>query len=72
MEAKKELEQASEKGWISVKDRLPKVGEVVLTWDGVFKKHNVNKLVNPTGNSWDWGGNGITHWAPLLEPPKGE
>lgn len=63
--------------WISVKDRLPEEGKLVLTYgpDGiidVLARYRVSK------NSWKWGRDGefitlvfdITHWMPLPEPPK--
>lgn len=54
--------------WISVKDRLPNVGVIVIIPGGCGYR---------TGESWvsaigefreiNWS---VTHWMPLPEPPK--
>lgn len=65
-------------GWISVEDRLPKVGETVLFtgknsygnrfitqrgwFDGDFWRRNDGDKVYPSTP--------VTHWMPLPEPPK--
>lgn len=61
--------------WISVKDRLPEVGEEVLT----YCKENKNKYTVGTYSdtykgffvNQFWNGD-ITHWCYLPQPPKGE
>lgn len=63
--------------WISVKDRLPELGERVICTDGdaVFEQYRVeNSCVY---GMWDRCGlkspmQEVTHWMPLPEPPKGE
>lgn len=70
----KEPFEAKGNGWISVKDRLPELGEWVLTWGrGCFIKmyaHGLfydgdTRLYCPIG-----GESGIKYWQPLPEPPK--
>ena len=48
--------------WIPVTERLPKNGEAILTcyWDGW-----ICDQYSPVDD-------GVTHWMPLPEPPKGE
>ena len=62
--------------WISVDDRLPEIGEIVLACgkrhatSGMFQGASIK---NP--KLWNWKGNTlkqVTHWMPLPEPPKGE
>ena len=62
--------------WISVDDRLPEIGEIVLACgkrhatSGMFQGASIK---NP--KLWNWKGNTIkqvTHWMPLPHPPKGE
>lgn len=62
--------------WISVKDRLPEKGEIVLACglrhatSGMFQGASRN---NPRW--WHWKGNTlkeVTHWMPLPKPPKEE
>ena len=65
--------------WISVKERLPEEGKLVLTYgpDGII---DVLTRYKASKNSWKWGRDGefitlvfdITHWMPLPEPPKEE
>lgn len=76
-----EIEQAQTVGgWISVKDRLPEVGDTVLftgmssygTWfstkrgwfDGTFWKRDEGETV--------YSSTPVTHWMPLPEPPEEE
>lgn len=61
--------------WISVKDRLPQLGERVLCSDGttVFEQYRVEPSC--VFGIWDRGGmksmmQNVTHWMPLPEPPK--
>ena len=62
--------------WISVDDRLPEIGEIVLACgkrhatSGMFQGASIK---NP--KLWNWKGNTlkqVTHWMPLPQPPKGE
>lgn len=56
--------------WISVKDRLPKENDRVLTYSPNMASSDIG------GISIQWGWccktkvNDITHWMPLPEPPK--
>lgn len=65
--------QGDVNSWISVKDNLPREGEIVIGWN---KKaiHLDCKLdtSSPTGwRSWsDSPIKGITHWRPSLSTPK--
>lgn len=74
----KEAADLLERQWISVEDRMPEVGEKVLTLNvtgGVRVMH-----LNESGYDWSaevsrWHGfliprNSVTHWMPLPEPPK--
>lgn len=61
--------------WISVKDRLPELGERVLCTDGhcVFEQYRV--LPSCVYGVWDRMGlksemQDVTHWMPLPEPPQ--
>lgn len=72
--------------WISVKDRLPKRGERVLSyldfskipelkWENTVADNIYNGVLvgsNPRKHIWEWQGDCVTHWMPLPEPPKGE
>lgn len=57
--------------WISVKDRLPKLFEDVLTYDADEKIfiNWLEELVDGIGY-FAYGGKLVTHWMPLPEPPK--
>ena len=65
--------------WISVKDRLPAIGQNVLVWDGNTNLDNIptyelaKYLSFNNGNffiSGPYSLQAITHWMPLPEPPK--
>lgn len=66
--------------WISVKDRLPEVGKPVLVYRGRCLGELMNVYVLLDEGRWedDYGyygsaeDEGITHWMPLPQPPKGE
>ncbi len=63
--------------WISVKDRLPNEGQEVLCYGG---GNLMNVYIYLDDDCWEdeygyWEtaeSEGITHWMPLPEPPKGE
>lgn len=65
--------------WISVKDRLPEVGQKVLAC-GVRHGMEVQQFhkawfLNDGSCWWDWKHNSakaITHWMSLPEPPEVE
>lgn len=58
--------------WISVKDRLPEEGEVVV----IYIKPEVGVGYAETDiylmGDFDEYSEAVTHWMPLPEPPKGE
>lgn len=60
--------------WISVEDRLPEHGDVVLCWHKAKDYPIVLQLDKRSGcwldDQWDYGMGLITHWMPLPEPPK--
>lgn len=63
--------------WISVDERLPLYGELVLvsSMDKITKKHQWFYIAsyNKERDWWDGASFGqVTHWMPLPEPPKGE
>ena len=58
--------------WISVKDRLPEENGIYLTFNK--KKQYEFHLFQVGKRMWQgvWEEDGVTHWMPLPEPPKGE
>lgn len=62
--------------WISVKDRLPKTGEIILACNiaGDFEilSYYNEKFISFDENGYSYEVLYITHWMPLPEPPKGE
>lgn len=71
-----ELQPSSE--WVSVKDRLPEVGEYNVAADTDYGKKVTACELNKDGN-WIHDGEEtfchsyyfeVTHWMPLPEPPK--
>lgn len=61
--------------WISVKDRLPEIGQLVLVWDG--NTMDFGKYSHKSGRGRKiFGIHGlgqtgkITHWMSLIEPPS--
>ena len=63
--------------WISVKDRLPEHGDVVLCFMK-FGEHRILQWDNVSswwlgyGQGDDWKKADVTHWAKMSQPPKGE
>lgn len=53
--------------WISVKERLPKIFERVLCWDGEYIEIRERITSNPDNDAFP---NAYTHWMPLPELPK--
>ena len=66
--------------WISVDDRLPNKNEEVLVYRGNHLGNLMNRYTYLGNNQWEddygyWGetkNEGVTHWIPLPNPPKGE
>ena len=62
--------------WISVKDRLPEHGDVVLVWHTYMEHPFVCQWDERSDcwidDKWTFGRNTITHWCYLPQPPKGE
>lgn len=59
--------------WISVKDRLPEVGKVVLAFGTRSATTGMFQGVGARNDLWWWKGHTIKHvsyWMPLPEPPK--
>lgn len=58
--------------WISVKDSLPEYGERVFVTNG-YETHEAMMTKDQRWRTYLflWA-DGITHWMPLPEPPKGE
>ena len=74
------VEAEPDKGWISVKDKMPDEGKEVLIYcpefleeirkvfytEGDFYAEREDLIIRPAPNGY------CTHWQPLPEPPKGE
>ena len=63
--------------WISVKDRLPEHGDVVLCFikfgeQRILQWDNVSNWWLGYGHGDDWQKADVTHWCCLPKPPKGE
>lgn len=62
--------------WISVKDRLPEHGDVVVVWHTYMEHPFVCQWDERSDcwidGKWTFGRNTITHWCYLPKPPKGE
>jgi len=58
--------------WISVKDRLPKMYERVLTYCPEFPRMPIKvNYIHTYDNEWAYDhSREITHWLPLPEPPE--
>ncbi len=68
-------EQPTVVGWISVKDRLPKLGQRVMA----HCRAGIMTFLRYDGDVWfemssrnEYLLSFVTHWQPLPEPPKGE
>ena len=66
-------EQPTIGGWISVKERLPEVGRVVLAFGTRSATTGMFQGVSKRNDLWWWKGHTIkhvSHWMPLPESPK--
>lgn len=62
--------------WISVKDRLPEHGDVVLCFmkfgeQRILQWDSVSSWWLGYGHGDDWQKADVTHWMPTPQPPKG-
>ena len=62
--------------WISVEDRLPEIGEKVITITNKGKLLLVARTTQPPhheqgGWRWEHYAGKVTHWMPIPETPKG-
>lgn len=58
--------------WISVKDRLPKIEEIVLAYAPQWCSDE-SIVLTYDGEWYDYNGvlvDSVTHWMPLPEPPS--
>ena len=62
--------------WISVDDRLPEHGDVVVVWHTYMEHPFVCQWDERSAcwidDKWAFGRKTITHWSYLPQPPKGE
>ena len=62
--------------WISVDERLPEHGDVVVVWHTYMEHPFVCQWDERSDcwieDKWTFGRNTITHWCYLPQPPKGE
>ena len=60
--------------WISVKDRLPEDGQIVLTYkNGICDIQTYEARRNGwLCKGWFWSMATVTHWMTMPQPPKGE
>lgn len=62
-------------GWVSVKDRLPNFGKLVIATEGTtygiaWYCSDCTWMIKMGYKSESWIGRKVTHWMPLPEPPK--
>jgi len=70
LRAADEIDRLKRGEWISVKERLPAVGETVLM---CYRHHNKYEIVTArfvNGGFIGFWDADVTHWMPLPEPPK--
>lgn len=69
-----EEEQPKENdGWISVKDRLPKIGKDYLVTDGQACMVSAFRVKKQAWDFWSltfWSSDHVTHWMPLPKRPN--
>lgn len=67
------VEKVDDGRWISVKDRLPDVGKIVLAFGKRSATTGMFQGINKRNELWWWKEHTIkyvSHWMPLPEPPK--
>lgn len=65
-----EIDRLKRGGWVSVKERLPAVGETVLIY---YRHHDQQSIITArfvNGGFIGFWDADVTHWMPLPEPPK--
>lgn len=68
-------EERKKHEWVSVKDRLPEEGQVVIACGKKSATSGMYQGIGTKPEYWWWRGKTIktvTHWMPLPDPPKGE
>jgi hypothetical protein len=66
----KEFIAGDEREWVSVKDRLPEIGQTVMVYTEtlVFAKTHY-RITDYTKYGWE-GATNVTHWMPLPGKPQ--
>ena len=65
-------EQLAEREWVSVEDRLPEKGDLVITVSDHGDTSSLYSEYFEGTKFWSKAFNNITHWMPLPSPPTGE
>ena len=65
-------EQLAEREWVSVEDRLPEKGDLVITVSDHGDTSSLYSEYFEGTRFWSKAFNNITHWMPLPSPPTGE
>ena len=65
-------EQLAEREWVSVEDRLPEKGDLVITVSDHGDTSSLYSEYFEGTKFWSKAFNNITHWMPLPSPPTGK
>lgn len=61
--------------WISVNERLPKEGQMIVTYSGYWHiekyPNRIARMMNKNPAKW-FEDEGVTHWIELPDPPSTE